>query len=146
MTEALLDLSVKVYTDPVTFIELNDRVSYRIEAGSFAQQATSKKRQEATSPFLEGTYIVNALRENVTEQLNVYVYGSSPSDFQSKLQVLKDAFDLNEFVVTRTLGDSVHTWNCYSSDYSLTTQREFMHAKMGLLSVQLLRRPQEVVS
>ena len=91
--------------------------------------------------------MVNALRENVTEQLNVYIYGASPAAFQEHVQRLRTVFDQPQFVVDKSmvnpnLTTTTWRWYCYSSDYSLSTQREFLHANMGVMNVQLLRRPE----
>lgn len=143
--EPLLTLSVTVST-PTGTLELNDRVVYRVADGSFADQSVTKRRTEAPNPFLEGTFVVNALRDNVTETLKVYVYGSTHAEFAAAMAELKEAFDQARFAVVKTVEGQVTTWSCYSSDYQMSTQREFVHSRMGLLSVSLLRHPREVLA
>lgn len=142
MSEPLLNLSV-VVSVPAGTLELNDRVTYRIADGSFAEQSVSKRRQEASNPFLEGAFTVNALRENVTETLKVYVYGTTHAEFAAAMNALKAAFDQARFTVTKTVEGSAVVWSCFSSDYRMSTPREFVHSKMGTLEVSLVRHPVE---
>lgn len=142
MSETLLSLSV-LATTPSGTLELNDRDAYRVEGTSFSEQSVTKRRSMAENPFLEGEYPVNAVRGNVTESLKVYVYGATHAEFHARIAALKEVFDQARFTVTKTIEGSAVVWSCYSSDYQMTTQREYVHARMGLLSVNLLRHPQE---
>ena len=46
------------------WLELNSGL-YRLHADSFADSSTSWRRDEVTNPFVEGSWTVNALRDNV---------------------------------------------------------------------------------
>ena len=50
------------------WLELNGG-HYQLTSAAFAERQVPVRRQEAKSPYVEGTYITNSLRDNVTEQL-----------------------------------------------------------------------------
>jgi len=139
MAAVILDLSVEVST-PTGNLELNV-YPYQLTGESFTQETISHRKQEAVNPFVEGTYIVNSLRENVTTNISVWVRGATPAAMGASLETLKAAFDQSMFTAQVRLVDWTQTWQCFASDYAVTLQREFIHATMAKLDVQLLHHP-----
>ena len=139
-------LSVRITSSPGWWVELNDKKAYRVAEGSFEDESVTHRRAEASSPFLEGTYVTNALRENVQVPLNVYVMGQTAYEMRSRLARLKELLEQPQFQVEYTVDDARTIWNCYASDYSTSTPRAFLHSKMALLKANLLRDPTEYLA
>jgi len=138
-----LNLSVRISTTTGMWLELNDHVAYTVADGSFEEQGVTFRRQEAPNPFLEGTFIVTALRNNVTDALNIYVSGTTQYEHAQRLATLKALFGQHQFQVERVVDDARTLWNCYASDYGSSASRPLLHARKSLLKVQLLHDPVE---
>jgi hypothetical protein len=141
-----LALSVRLYVGPSTYIELNDNSTYRIADGSFENQAVTHRRKTAMSPYVEGTYVVSSLRENVTEQMNVYVMGKTSYATRSALTTLQTALEQPMFTIVRTINNWQTVWTCFASDYSMYSSKPLMMASMVRVDIQLQRSPSEIVS
>lgn len=127
---------------PEGWLNLNDGVVFTLAAGTIESSSTTHRRQELTNPFLEGSYVVNALRENVTEAISVYVRGETHGDMREALEVLKSAFDQVSFDMVIAQGGATQTWHCYASDYEVNTRREFLYATMAQVSISVVRAPE----
>lgn len=139
MTAARLDADVVIST-PLGPLPLNEGI-YELAADTFSSVSVTHRRQEATNPFIEGSYTVNSLRENLSVPISVYIRGDTAAEFQSGVKRLCDAFDQSTFEVRREIEGVVETWQCFSSDYTVNLQREFLHARMGRLDAQLVVHP-----
>ena len=137
-------LSVKLYTGASTFIDLNTS-PYRIADGSFAQQSVQHRRKTASSPFLEGEYVVSSLRQNVTEQLSVYVSGVSQYATQTAVVALQNGLEQTQFTVVKRLNNMQTTWSCYASDYTMQSNRALTNANLIQVQIQLIRDPIETI-
>jgi hypothetical protein len=141
-----LNISLKLYTGVSTYLELNDKVNYRMGEGSFDNQSVQHRRKTSTNPFVEGEYVVSSLRGNVTEQMNVQVFGANQYATRSALQTLQTALEQTTFQVVRTIDNWKTTWTCYASDYTMQSSRPLMNAKMVIVQIQLLRDPVETIA
>jgi hypothetical protein len=141
-----LAISVKLYTGASTYIELNDKATFWVADGSFENQAVQHRRKTATSPFVEGEYVVSNLRGNVTEQLNVYVKGATQYAVRSSLKTLQTALEQQTFQVVRTIDNWKTTWTCYASDYTMQSSKPLLHSKLVLVQIQLIRDPVETIA
>ncbi len=128
-----------------TWIDLNDGETYKIAKGSFENSAVQFRRDEVENPFLEGKYTINALRENVTEEVVVYVYGNNSMSTAEAVRNLTDAVSQIRYRMEITVDDSRRSWWCYASDYTVTTTIEFMHARMAEVKIQVIRDPVEIL-
>jgi hypothetical protein len=138
-----LDVSLKVENDNGLWIELNDGAVFRLADGSFDGQATQWRRTEVSNPFIEGTFITNALRENITERVNVYVQGQTVFECKYYTSVLKTAVSQIRFQAELTIEDARVMWNCYASDYTVESNRPLLHSRMCLVKIDLIRDPVE---
>jgi len=135
----LLDVIVLVST-PLGPLSLNEP-PYELAADTFGSLSVTHRRQEAVNQFIEGTYTVNSLRENSQIPLSVYVRGATYAEFQAAYATLIEAFDQSTFEVRRVIEGVEVEWQCFSSDYSVTLQREFLHARMAKVDIQLNVHP-----
>lgn len=123
------------------WLYVGEGTQYRIAAGSFEDQSVSFRRSEVTNPFVEGTFVVNALRENVTESLQVWVEDRPRLPLQDAVEALAAAVSQVSYVMQVQIRSDVFTWNCYAADYSVVTKREFIHARMAQVSAEIPRHP-----
>jgi len=139
----MIDLTVLI-ASPTGMLNLNT-YPYRISGESFASETTSHRKTEASNPYVEGTFVVNTVRENIGTSLAVWVYTDPPNrnELLRALGALKDALDQAFFTVTLTVNGGTQLWNCVTSDYNVESQRELVHATRAKLVAQLNRLPYE---
>ena len=140
-----IGLSVRVSMPNGGWCELNDHVVFTVADGSFDGEAVSWRRAEDTNPFLEGTYLINALRNNVTRPLNVYVEGQTQFDLNDNLDNLKGYLSQRQFQLVRTIDNSARLFTCFASDYAIQSDRPLMFARKALLKCQLVTHPVDVL-
>lgn len=131
-----------ILTVPNGVLSLNSD-PYKLASDSFATESVTFRRTEVSNPHLEGTYLVNALRENVTTQVSVWVTGATRDELVPALRTLCDAFGQVRFNAQLVVDGHSQIWSCYASDYVVSTQREFMHASRAKIDVNLIRDPHE---
>lgn len=116
---------------------------YRLAGESFSQEQVTHRRTEVTNPHVEGTYVVNALRDNVTVPVSVWVTAASRAELIPALRSLCAAFDQVSFTAQLVVDGYSQFWNCYASDYTVTASRELMHATRARVDIDLVRDPNE---
>lgn len=127
------------------WLDLNDGVSYKLEAGSFAERAISWRKREVTSDYVEGAFLVNAVRDNVAEALNVWVRGETYYDLGLARKRLEDALCQLSYQLSFRTTDATRYWDCTVADYVVTTTREFTHARIALVKATVPRHPDEAL-
>ena len=114
---------------------------YKLSAQAFVEQATTVRRSEVSNPFVEGAWTVNSQRENVTEQLDVYIRADTAVAVQEAVSKLLEALNQVNFGMEVTI-DGVQTfYQCYVADVSVRTPREFRFSRMAQVSAQIPRHP-----
>ena len=127
-------------TTPGGWLVLTDG-PYRLSSTAFGEQATTFRRSEVSNPFTEGSWTVNAQRENVTESLDVYVRADTPAGVQGAVSGLLEALRQLNFGMEVTF-DGIQTfYQCYCADVSVKTPREFRFSRMAQVSAQVPRHP-----
>jgi hypothetical protein len=139
MAMEILPVSVLVST-PGGNLELN-AAPYQLAGETFSSIAVSHRKQAVTNPFVEGSYTVNALRENMMTPVSLWVRGATQTEMQLALDTAKAAFDQSMFTMRITVDGWTQQWQCFASDYTIGLQREYLHAVMALLDVQVDRHP-----
>lgn len=139
MPASRLDASVLVST-PTGNIELN-AAPYQLAGDSFGSVGVTHRRSEVTNPFVEGSYTVNALRENISTPVAFWVRGVDHFAMSESLKHACAAFDQSQFTVTVTIENWVQIWQCFASDYTVTMQREFLHATIAMVEATVIHHP-----
>jgi hypothetical protein len=129
-------------TTNMGWLDLNDG-PYRLEASAFAERTVSWRKREVQSDYVEGTFIVNAVRENVTETLNVWVRGETHYELAMARERLEDALCQLTYRISFRTSDVTRYWECSVADYTVATQREFQHACIALVRATVPRHPEE---
>ena len=128
-------------SSPYGWLYLGDGTQYRIGAASFADQAVTFRRSEVSSPYVEGTFVVNALRENVVETLEVYVEGTEELSLTMATRALGAVLCQVNYTVQVQLRRDVFTWSAYAADHTVSTRRELLHARVAQVTAQIPRDP-----
>lgn len=129
---------------PYGWLYLGQGTQFRIAAGSFEDRQVSFRRSEVTNPFVEGTFVVNALRENVTETLSVWVEGTGDLGVADAVESLGVALSQVTYTMQVQLRADLYTWSAYASDYTVSTKREFLHARIAQVNAEIPRDPNAV--
>jgi hypothetical protein len=139
-------VKVEIQQSNNTWLDVSDGIVYRVNKASFENSAVTFRRDEVTNAFIEGKFLVNALRDNVTETLAVYAYGATSAAVKSAVDAVTNAVSQVNFMVRVTLDNSQKLWECFSSDYTINVSKEFLVNKQALITVQLHRLPSETVT
>lgn len=122
------------------WLELQDG-PYRLSSTAFGEQATTLRRSEVSNPFVEGSWTVNAVRENVVEQLDVYVRSDTAAETHAATLRLQDALGQINFGLEVTFDGVEYFYRCYCADMTVRTPREFRFSRMAQVSAQVPRNP-----
>lgn len=114
---------------------------YRLEKDTRQQQQVTKRKTEATNPFVEGSYTIAAVRENVMEMVNVYVQAATDAATYDAVKKLTDALDQVLYTMTFNRNNVTETWTCFSADYVVGSQHEFQHANLVVVRATIPRLP-----
>ena len=134
-----LNISCRM-TTPNGWLELNDGV-YRLSAEAFGEAETTWRRVEASNPFVEGTWTVSAVRENITENLSVWVRGSFPELTSAAVQELLNALAQRNFGLEVTFDGVTRFYTCFVSDATVSTSGPMRVARMAQVVAQVPRHP-----
>lgn len=139
-----LDVTAKIQT-PTGWLELEDEANgYTLSADSFASSAVSHRKVEVSSEWMEGTFVVRSVRENVTETVSVFVTGATPAELSDRLLALTDGFDQLNYAMVVRFADAQETWSCQVADYTTSTKAELRHATMAQVTATVPRLPSVV--
>lgn len=138
------DLAVKI-SSPTGWYDLEDGLHYAIHGDSFASFQQTWRKTEINSPWIEGSYPVNAVRENVTEQLAVWVSGETAREEREYRDKLIATIEQYSYMLMVRFGDVAEYWNCFASDYSVETQKEFLWAQLSVVRANVTRLPAKQV-
>lgn len=137
-----LTMSMQVST-PYEWLELNDGQDLVLAKETFSEATVGKRKTDATNPYLEGSFTVSALREEVMETVAIYVYGISHFDMLTKVRVITDAFDQPYYRLIINIEENAwQVWQCNSANYRIDTSQELLHAKMAKVTLEVPRHPE----
>lgn len=137
----VLALSVRIHA-LAGWVELEDAVNgYEIHKDTRSQQAVTWRKQEINSPYVEGTFTNEAVRENVVEPVAIYVRGESQFELMTRVKVITDALGQLNFDMEFTVGNAKETWHCFASEYTVETQQEFVHGLLAVVRASVPRLP-----
>lgn len=122
-------------------INLQQAGIYKLEKTTRDNRQVSKRKIEATNPFVEGSYIVAAVKENVVENVSIYVYATSQAALRSRIAAITDCLDQIRYTIVYGVDGSNETWTCFAADYSIQSQQEFQHAYLALIKANVPRLP-----
>lgn len=139
-----LDLQVKVQAATGWF-DLEDGAHYSVHADSLASKSVSYRQRTVENDFVEGSFIATSVRENITETLAFWVSGSSHYEWRTYVDKLTDALEQLSYLVMVRIEDMAEYWTCSPAQWTVETQREFIHARMGVVRASIPRLPTALV-
>lgn len=104
---------------------------YKLSSESFVDESMTWRKQEVSNPFVDGTWVVNATKDNLSSIVDVYVRGSTTMQTRLAIEALKAAFSQINYGIEFTNDDVVMYYKCYVADYSIKTPREFRFSTMA---------------
>ena len=134
-----LDISCRL-TTPSGWLDINDGV-YRLARDSFSSQSVTWRKQEAVNPFVEGSWTVAAVRENVVEMLSVWIRGTDATPSWQAVAALTDAVSQRNFAIEFTVDGVKRTYTCNMGEYQVQATTELRVASMAQVIVQIPRAP-----
>lgn len=114
---------------------------YRLAADSFVDETLTWRKQEVTNPFVDGTWVVNATKENITSVVDVFVRTDSTLETAMAVKALRDVFSQVNYGIEFLIDDVVYFYRCYVADYSVKTPREFRFSTMAQFTAQVPHDP-----
>lgn len=137
----MTDLAISCrLTTPNGWLDVNDGV-YRLAADAFGESATTWRRREASNPFVEGTWTVSAVRENMTEQLSVWVRGDYAEQTSAAVQELLDALGQRNFGLEVTFDGITRFYTCFVADARVLANGPMRVARMAQVIADIPRHP-----
>ena len=136
-----LDIAFSIHA-PSGWLDLDDAAGgYEAHKDTRAGQSVTWRKQEIESPYVEGTFVNEAVRENVSEALAIYVRGGSPFELRQRVTALTDALSQLQYEVRMVEGNAQETWDCSVADYTIETPQEMINSTMALVRATVPRRP-----
>lgn len=124
------------------WINLNDNERFRVSAeGTRDQTQKTWRKITAQSPVLGGNYLVHAVPDMVSEQVNVWVYGNSQSDMADNFFMLEELFEQYDFRLRWTFNEYREYWRCQLADASSSRGQVWTHNQMAMSSFTVPRYP-----
>lgn len=127
-------------TTPGGWLDLMDG-PYRLSADAFVEQQITWRRNDVTNPFVDGAWTVMALKENVVEQLDVWIRGATTAQTTAAKEALLDALAQLNFGLEVTFDTSIAYYQCSVADVVVKAPRELRFARMLQVSASVPRQP-----
>lgn len=130
--EATFTMSVSL--DDGTWLDINDGNKYVVSGESLGISSVSFRKTEAQSPYIEGRFLIHAVKDMVEENIVVWVSGypyntnsSGQHQLRENIDALLEAFEQLSYTVKYTFGNSQVEWNCQTANYSVEFDRQYIH-------------------
>lgn len=138
-------MSVKIQSRTGWF-DLEDGVNYAIHGDSFGSLQQTYRNQTVNNQWVEGTYTVSSVKENVQEPLVVWVKGDTMTEQKLYEAKLIAAVEQYSWMLMVRYEGYVEYWQCFPSDYSVERQREFLHAHLAVVRINANRLPTKIIA
>jgi hypothetical protein len=139
MTDAVLNVRCRVTTEG-GWLDLMSG-PYRLSAEAFVEESLSWRRAEVSNPFVDGSWLVSAVKDNITSAVDVYVRAASTAELSGAVAALKAAFSQINYGIEFTVDDVTTFYQCYAADYSVKTPKELRFSRMAQFSAEVPRHP-----
>ena len=124
------------------WVSLANGIDMWVSPEGFGNAQTSWRKETAESRFYHGQYLLHAVKNNVTENIVVYLRGETQNDVTENIMLLEELFSQFSYRVRIQMGDHRETWYCQTADYTVERSHVLMHNHMAKLSFQVPRLPE----
>jgi hypothetical protein len=90
---------------------------YEIEAAGTGQ--VRRRRDVATSPYVNGVAEISSVRDEERYTLIVRVIGTTMGDCFDRVEDLTDAASARRWRLRVNMGGVIRSWDCYAADYQV---------------------------
>lgn len=137
-----LDVRFLVERPSSAWLSLNDGDTFRLEAEALNEVRRSSRRQEVTNAYVNGTFLIHSVIDNVTENVSALVYGTDHLVLEAALQAAIQAFEQPSYRVYCEIDGLCQVWTCFAaSEITVSTQKEFRHSRLAKITFQVPRLP-----
>lgn len=142
MSAPVLDVDARIL-GPSGWIDLEDEANgYTLHDDFANSRATTQRKTDTMGDWVEGTFTVRAVRENVTESVAVWVDGTTPYQLATKVEALTDALDQLAFQMVVRFGDSEETWQIVQpADHVEAYDKAYRFSTLCLVRATVSRLP-----
>lgn len=130
------------FTATANGMTIHDGQNYIMSPEGLDLATVVYRRTQVTSPFVEGRFTTNRVRDAVESTIQIDVLGSSQANLQANITALVNAFTADEFVLTVTIDGTSWSWNCEAADYAMIWDHPRMHARRIPMRFSFQRDPE----
>lgn len=127
--------------DGISWISLNDGYRFKIGANSFANSSQTLSKTGAKSSIYDGEWIVHSTKENVEEQVELFIKGGTYAEVEAAAELVVEAFSQDTYYARLSLDDHVETWFCFPADYAKRRNHVNAHNRRTELVFSVPRLP-----
>lgn len=122
------------------WVDVNAGV-YRLSKEAFSAESVSWRRSTAVNPQVEGEWLVNAVRDNVTFPLHIWVRETGHAALSTAVETLTDLISQVNWSLRIAFEGDRTTYSCQAADYMLEYSQELRHATMAHVKADVIRLP-----
>jgi hypothetical protein len=123
------------------WVNLNDHDVYRIGADSRESTSKTWRKIVADSPILGGNFLIHAVPDMVSEQVSVWVYGTTQTEVADNLFFLTEMFEQYDYRIRWTFDDYREYWRCQLADATMSRGHVWTHNLMAQAQFNVPRYP-----
>ena len=124
------------------WVYLSDGIDMWVSPEGFGSSQVGWRRETAESRFYHGQYLLHAVKNNVTENVTVYLRGDTQNAVTELVMLLEELFSQPTYQVRVQYGDHRETWYCQTADYTVERSHVLMHNHMAKMTFQVPRLPE----
>lgn len=137
-----LDLTCRI-SSPSGWLDLEDDDIYELHAEALNDRQVQWRKQQVTSPYVDGTYTTAAVKENVSEALSIWVRAADPLELATRIAQVTDALDQLTYTLMFRSNNYVEYWTAVEpADYTINMAHELRHAFRGIVRATVYRLPE----
>jgi hypothetical protein len=125
------------------WLDISDEEVYTVAADSFGEVNQQFRRVMVSNPFVEGSFNVLSVKENVNEVLSIYVRGCDLNEVNERVLAVTGALSQPQFKIIFESDGKRVIWNCWTADFTVVITHEFRHARYAQIRAQIPRLPAE---
>lgn len=122
------------------WVDLNDHINFIVGADNTRDGFSKTYRKiTTTSPVLSGNYLVHAVPDMVSEQLEVWVHGEDQTNLADNVSYLQQLFEQWSYRIRWTFNEYREYWNCQLADFNISQNQVWTHSYMAQLTMIIPR-------
>lgn len=141
------DVDARITTpeiDDITTIQLEDPGTYRIVSIGAGQ--VTWRRRTAESPWVHGSVLLGAVKENPVMSLSILVEGEDQEDLMEKTSLLLRGFEQFTYRLRFAVDNEAFEWRCWPADYQANNDGQLVASHMReYVQVYTFRIPREPI-